>query len=542
MQSTSPHPSFPKGRECFACRQRRGHALRGIPTFALGIILFLIPFVRFLWDDWSQFVLFLIVLCLWILFLFTPHLNPLPFRGEGGGEGYSGLISLLLAALFLICFSISSFLTPSKETVRLQFLQLFSAISLFFIAKNLSDHSKTILQAIICLVTSLFSLFFIFSRLFVESFPPRSSSEFFINPNLVSAFSLIGLFVSLHSYFSQNYPHRILAIIAIALNSGAFLFTLSLGALIAACVAFLTMVRSSKKWMLLLALPISILFILYGRPFSQSISDRVNWWSASFQILLQSPFFGSGPGTYEKLSPYFFAPGLASPYAHNFFLQTASEWGILSFLPFILFIGLQIKTAPRSFLTAGLIALLTQNLYDYSMNIPGYFIYFWTLLGISQNQAEILPPSTPHVIPAKAGIQATDSRLHGNDKAFGVWQHLYLSAIRGFLLLVILFAGWSLGIKPLLAFSETLQAQKAFERNNLKQAEKHLKKAIAWDSLPSKTYSDCSKLLFMQYQLQPKELQLLQEAIHLQKQALQKEPLSIFYKARMDELLKQRYS
>lgn len=457
-----------------------------ISTFFVSVILFFIPFARFLWDDWTQYLLFLLILCVWIFFFYdgerTIYFPALSIKG---------ILFLLFTAFFLG----SSLLSPIKESVRVQSLVLVNAISCFYFSTKLPERSKTILQTVFCLASSLFSLFFIFSHLFPNSFPPRLVSEFFINPNVAGIFSLLALFVAINCYHQQQHKFFIFSIL---LNALSFLWARSFGSWIAASVAFIYLYRTNKTGVLIAAGGSALLLFSYGIFHSDWLAHRLHWWAAAFQIVSRFPLFGSGPGTFSQLFSAFMEPGIKSQYAHNFYLQTASEWGVPAALIFFLYLLLKIKAVPRNFLSAGLVALLFQNLYDYSMNLPGFFICFCIFLGIvSEKQREPDIPLKP-----------------------------FLRIYRFPTVALLLFSGWGFGIKPLLSFSATLQAQKAFEKNNLKEAENHLREAIALDPLPSKTWSDLSKLLWTQYQINKENSSLLKEAFTFQKEALRRNPFS----------------
>lgn len=386
-------------------------------------------------------------------------------------------------------------LSPVKESARIQSLLLFNALSSFYFTANLSEHSKMVLKSLFCLGSALFSLFFVLSQLFPDSFPSQLVSEFFINQNVAGSFSLLALFVSINCYQEQQ---RGFLLFPILLNGLSFLYARSFGCWVAASAGLIYLYRTNKARVLIAAGGGILLLLFYGIFHSNWLAHRLSWWAAGFQILARSPFFGSGPGTFAKLSNSFMKPGMKSSYAHSFYLQTASEWGVPAALIFFLYLLLKIKTVPKNFVSAGLVALLFQNLYDYSMNLPGFFICFWILLGIgSEKQRE-------------------------SDPQLKLFPQTY-----GFLILVLLlFAGWRFGIRPLLSFSATLEAQTAFERNNLKEAENYLRKAIAWDPLPSKTWSDLSKLLWNQYQMNKENRSLLEEALFFQKEASKRDPFS----------------
>lgn len=267
----------------------------------------------------------------------------------------------------------------------------------------------------------------------------------------------------------------------------------------------------------LILLGISILFFSeYGK---NSLYDRLRWWSVSARILINHPFFGNGPGSFDKIAPYFYDSGLKSVYAHNYFLQIASELGILATLSLCYFFFTQMRRSNNQILIAGLTAVLFQNLFDFSMNIPGFFLIFCFVLAIASHTNDTILKPEP-------SLKETISRRNG--------RLLFVCALN---LLLFVFAGWKWGVKPLMAFQESLRAQEFFKERDWNSTEKHLRKSIAWDKLPAKYYSDLSMVLTTRYQVGEKDPSLIHEAILLQKESLSREPLSKDYKNQMKFLL-----
>jgi len=71
-------------------------------------------------------------------------------------------------------------------------------------------------------------------------------------------------------------------------------------------------------------------------PHFSSFQDRIGYWSASFQMIKETSFFGSGPGTFGSRFARYKLPGtMETQHAHNNFLEVWAETGILGLLFFL---------------------------------------------------------------------------------------------------------------------------------------------------------------------------------------------------------------
>ena len=129
-----------------------------------------------------------------------------------------------------------------------------------------------------------------------------------------------------------------------------------------------------------------------------SVDDRVNMWSVGWKIFKLHPFFGNGINTFFEHFKSFrvdedkFKKG---SYAHNCFLQMASDIGLLGLASFLFFVFCVIfqnmkrisnlSTFTRSFisgLSLGIIAFLVHSFFDtnlYSLNLSALF---WLSMGV----------------------------------------------------------------------------------------------------------------------------------------------------------------
>ncbi|HET9870061.1 MAG TPA: O-antigen ligase family protein, partial [bacterium] len=70
--------------------------------------------------------------------------------------------------------------------------------------------------------------------------------------------------------------------------------------------------------------------LLEGEKIDPRAGLRPTLWASAFHMACDQPFFGTGPGTFETVYPYYRSPDLwntTTPFAHNELLQAAAECG-----------------------------------------------------------------------------------------------------------------------------------------------------------------------------------------------------------------------
>lgn len=406
--------------------------------------------------------------------------------------------------LFLIFFIGSAILSTFKEEARTNGLLIFNTFSLYFIVKKSDETIKIKLQKITLTTIALFLLFF----LLIEMSPsmPYPKDEFFLKSNFVGSCSILGMFMSL-TLFKET---KIFSLSILGLALTTFYFTKSFAGLMGITLGLIYLIRNinkneEKQRILILFLTLCLIIVMtffLSHWQMNSVEDRIRWWEAAFKIFMQYPFFGSGPGSFEKISTIYLEPGLNSLYAHNFVLQNLSEMGSLAGIPMFYFIFKEVKNSSKLFLKIGLIAVFTQCLFDYSLNVPGFFLLFFLILGSANKTIEnnfFQPPK------------------------------FFILIFYPILFYFMIFFGWKLGVRPLVSFDYSLKAEDAYQKMDLGSAEKFLRSALKWDDLPIQNFLSLSQLLQIQYNKNPKKTYLLKEKQRLQKIILNKNPY-IFYK------------
>jgi len=412
-----------------------------------------------------------------------------------------------------------------------------SGIFIFVLAQMASPHSRKVLETTVLAAGSVGALLYVATevvrlRVFHDYGAVSETTEFFLNVNVAASFFLISIFLALHLYeFSKT-----VFWMTWTPNVFAFAFTGSVAGTLGLSLGLLYLALQDETYQQAVFRHFSVLkttwkprickgkmaaifgvvifgFLLFKMPAllgRHAIQDRQRWWGQAAEILWNHPVWGGGPGSFEKIAPLYKMPGIQSLYVHNFFLQTASEWGLPASFFLLLFFLEGIRKIRNPFLASGLIALLIHGLFDISLNIPGIFILFFFLLGI--------------------GTSVGQENRVSCSKNQSTFLAVTAAALCGILV-------WFWGIKPVAALSESLNAEEAFDKMDFGSAEMHLKKALVWDGLPAKYYSDLSKVILAQSLKDPNPQGRVRDAIPFQREALLREPGLTEYRSQMEEIL-----
>ncbi len=127
------------------------------------------------------------------------------------------------------------------------------------------------------------------------------------------------------------------------------------------------------------------------------VQQRTEFTEASLRMLAARPIFGIGVGRYYPDSALFFSPSLAWSYgsenAHDYFLQIASETGIVGLTLFVVLLAGGVIVAARALThdpydvrllgaTAGVMALLATSVTGHPLLVPEVAAPFWVQFGL----------------------------------------------------------------------------------------------------------------------------------------------------------------
>jgi O-antigen ligase len=152
-----------------------------------------------------------------------------------------------------------------------------------------------------------------------------------------------------------------------------------------------------KTWLI-----VSVAFILVLGSFSSistlkgnyGTSTRIDYWKKGIELFFEKPIIGYGMGAFKQKYSEKNHDKLRSYYAHNIFVQSASETGLLGFSGLIIllitclyqaytFIKEQSRISVKLFhlsIWVGLICMLLNDFVDFDLQLPVAGLIFWTFM------------------------------------------------------------------------------------------------------------------------------------------------------------------
>lgn len=331
-------------------------------------------------------------------------------------EKYSPLYFYIF---FLLFAGLSFFWSIYKLRTIIELLQLVLYGLVLYLTINLSKDEKIKTIKIVTLFGSLIALLGILEYVFIE--PQRIVSTFF-NPNPFGTYLfMIHLFTL--GFFLKTKEKKF------AISSVIFFIALLLsgsrGALISLAVALPFIFFDSKgrfksdflKVISILSIGfISTRFLVFITPYIQqslnvnidflndlirkdsltgtSFIGRIEFWKAGLRAFTEKPVIGFGLGTF--FSAYYVGYGKNqwySRFAHNHYIQTLTELGIIGFILFLIFVGSVIFTFFKIYKKehdvyyvgsfAAIIAFFAHIFIEFSWNFPAVTMTAFWIIGLN---------------------------------------------------------------------------------------------------------------------------------------------------------------
>jgi O-antigen ligase len=129
-----------------------------------------------------------------------------------------------------------------------------------------------------------------------------------------------------------------------------------------------------------------------------SVVERMAHWQAAWDMFLDHPWFGIGPGNYSTAYEQYYLPGWLEPlgHAHNYYLNLAAELGLLGLSGYLLVVGLAFRAAIRGLRAAdpfwravalgtlgSLVAIALHSAFD-NLYVHGVSVQIGTLFALGQ--------------------------------------------------------------------------------------------------------------------------------------------------------------
>lgn len=381
-------------------------------TLGLVAIILFSPLFRAalpIWAITSVYLILLITLAIWLIrikedreFSFTRTPLNLPI-----------LFFILLASLPLIR-SINI-----HHSISALYRLISYSLIYFLVANNIKSKLEIKKLILSILGVSVLVTFYGLIEFFTHNFAPPFST--FPNQNVFASFLLIPLSLALGMLLfgkERGGGKRIALRIMIILFLLAIITTRSRGAFLslALIVTFLGYLKSKRYALIALALLILIFSLLptpVNSPLMRLITvggkdpyayTRISIWKSALSIIKDHPFLGTGLGTFSDAFPGYSFPvkgvfarfGKKASFAHNEYLQIASEMGIFALGIFIWLLCAFFKKAKEILknlqgkeeyglvigLVAGIVGVLIHSSVDFPLHAPAVAIILSINAGI----------------------------------------------------------------------------------------------------------------------------------------------------------------
>lgn len=383
--------------------------------YLLLIIIFFLPFLDGGTSYWSDLLIFLLPLPLFILGLATKTLN---FQNLS-----KKIIFVWLAFLGIILMStIGSGSRIVSVPVLFHFLAYFLYFALFLLTAR--ENNLKNIMILLLVVSGELIVLSLLSLLPGVAKPIAEMNLFYANyghSHLADYLLLVIPFLISLFFFAKEKRSLFVWGGLIILYFFCFVLTFSRGAyvILPLVIAFLFFLIKPKEVLkrtlfgLTIVVPVILLIFIsllsYRLPLKNEKlltsrswlakqvikpdfdANRIDYWQQAWDGFLSKPLFGYGIGTYSLVAIRFQRQESNwSSYAHNFYLQLLAEGGILAFLSFLglLFFVFQkawliIKTKKDPFVLGALGAILASSLHsllDYDWHFPAIFLTFWLIV------------------------------------------------------------------------------------------------------------------------------------------------------------------
>jgi hypothetical protein len=318
------------------------------------------PLLRGSWDIWAQSLIHLITIggtTLWLLSRTAVGYIPRPSTRN-----------LTWVAVLLVLGLLAVFTSPARGLTYGEWFNFLNALWLFPIMAVVTKDERMRVDTAIRIAAWILMVLAFYQRIQLGDARPSSA---LVNQNIYAGTILLLL------PFAVEKRDWLLA--------GGLLINLwwakSVGAWLGLSGALIITLRwrnAAGFWLGACgALLCSVL--IYSKFQSPEVLNRWDWWQAAAQMVYDRPLSGYGPGTFaHALHSYRVGGGLSTQYAHQYFLQTAAEYGVL--FAIIYFTGLwSCVMRGNSYKRFGALAILLHSFWDWSLSMPAnlwLFSYF----------------------------------------------------------------------------------------------------------------------------------------------------------------------
>jgi len=354
-------------------------------------------------DIWALTLIYLFslfALLLYNIFLiwFFPSISELPATFRGQLKRLSFPLVLFLSVAY-----ISFLFSTNRFDSRNEIFNLLNYIFLFYLATTVTEKkNRQNLIHLVFLVSILLSITGIYQ--FIKGSVVAGTM---VNTNILAGYlamaipATTGFILSFSSSINREFvKSHLFYLVGWLLMVACLFLTKSPGAIIGVVLGICVIVyfKQGKQVFIkfryifvVTAVAVVVLLLLKLRQLQ--VFDRLVWWWGTLKMVYQRPLIGVGLGGFETAYARYKLTGLNPSYPYNYFLQLAAEMGVVglgAFLWFLFTVWKQIKFLFKDFnffsfevgVLGSIVAILSNNVIDYSLHIPANAILFWVLLGL----------------------------------------------------------------------------------------------------------------------------------------------------------------
>lgn len=277
-------------------------------------------------------------------------------------DGYQYFFAAIVLSL------ISFLLSPLRNLISLEYINFLSGFIIFFITLNIQDNDRDI----------KYFYPFLFIIVLISAYNLISGDDVIAtlkNSNTLAFFSIliIGMLLEKRKYYAA------LIFFCVLISTRSIAGMLSV-VLVSSYYCFNNRKNIDfKNNKIVLSIVLLLIVFLVFNIDERSVSDRINWWRSSFDMFKERPLVGWGYSGFTHLISAFSSDGPKSLYAHNYFIETLAEEGIIFFAVWFYFLFLIIKRS-KNFYHYALLSALLQSLFDFGIDTTcGWWFFMYVL-------------------------------------------------------------------------------------------------------------------------------------------------------------------
>ncbi|MEW6012471.1 MAG: O-antigen ligase family protein [Elusimicrobiota bacterium] len=282
----------------------------------------------------------------------------------------------LFSAVFVSLFSFA--LSPVKGLISMEYINFISGFIIFFIVLNIDEEIDYRYFYPFLVVMAISGAY----KSFMGKEELISTLK---NANTLAFVSIliIGMLAEKKKYYMAIF------------FAGVLISTKSIAAMLSIMVVSFYYGFKNRKnidfknnHIVFSAMIILFLFLLVNIDF-KSVTDRISWWKACLDMFFERPIFGFGYSSFTHIISAFMDGGLKSSYAHNYFLESMAENGLIFSFLWFLFLFISVRKS-QGFYKYSLMAALIHSFFDFGMDTLAGWWFFMFFLALSHKKEKLM--------------------------------------------------------------------------------------------------------------------------------------------------------